>query len=220
MALQGFNERSPHCMNYKVARITIGKDKKRHIVLDALIVHDINKIMMVGVAAFAKKVAHLANLADFRFLSTKSDQVSIDLLVGAEHRWKIVSPTLKPRQLHGMWCPRTIYNDIMLTGTIPGADGVITHSTAGTNTITLLNINALPPLQVLENDEYVLEPNLWDFAKELTNYDNLGITITSKQDQNREALENFQSTVSKDPVSNAYVVGFPWVGNTVPNKGV
>ena len=219
VALQGFNERSPRCMNYKVAKITIGKDKKRPIVLDALIVHDINDIMMVGVAAFAKKVAHLANLADFRFLSTKSDQVSVDLLVGAEHRWKIVSPTLKPRQLHGMWCPRTIYNDIMLTGTIPGADGVITNSTAGTNTITLLNINALPTLQVLENDEYVLEPNLWDVAKELTNYDNLGITITSKQDQDREALENFQSTVSKDPVSNAYVVGFPWLGNSVPNKG-
>ena len=46
-----------------------------------------------------------------------------------------------------------MYNDIMLTGTIPGADGVITNSTAGTNTITLLNINALPTLQVLENDE-------------------------------------------------------------------
>ena len=219
VALQGFNERSPRCMNYKVVQITIGKDNKRPICLDALVVHDINSIMMVGAAAFAKKVARVGNLADFRFLSTKSDEVSIDLLVGAEHRWKIVSPVLRPRQVYGMWCSKTIFGDLMLTGTIPGASGVITESIAGTNTVTLLNVNALPSVQILENDEYVLEPNMWDVAQELTNFDNLGITITSKQDQDREALENFQSTVSKDPDSNAYVVGFPWIGNSLPNRG-
>ena len=218
VALQGFNERHPKCRNYKVVRVVLGKDGKRPIILDALIVNDVNSIHMVGAAAFAKKVAERHNLADFRYLSTKSDLVSVDLLVGAEHRWKIVSPLKRPIQVRGMWCPRTVFGDLMLTGSIPGASGVIPVSQAATNLVTLLNVNVLPPLQVLENDEYILEPNMWDVAHELTNFDNLGITITSKQDQDREALENFNSTVSKDPNSNAFVVGFPWTGNSPPNK--
>ena len=174
VALQGFNERSPRCMNYKVVQITIGKDNKRPICLDALVVHDINSIMMVGAAAFAKKVARVGNLADFRFLSTKSDEVSIDLLVGAEHRWKIVSPVLRPRQVYGMWCPKTIYGDLMLTGSIPGASGVITDSIAGTNTVTLLNVNALPHMSyLLENDEYSLKPSTGNVTQDLGNFNKL-----------------------------------------------
>ena len=95
VALQGFNERSPRNLTYKVAQVQIGKIHKsaKPITIDALVVNDINRLKMVGAAAFAKKLAKKNySLADHRLLNTKSDELSLDMLVGNEHRHRIISP--------------------------------------------------------------------------------------------------------------------------------
>ena len=58
---------------------------------------------------------------------------------------------------------------------------------------------------------------MWDIAHELSNLDNLGITVTNKQDEEKEALDNFQSNASQDPQTNVYMVGFPWIGSEIPS---
>ena len=105
VALQGFNERSPHSLTYNVAQIQLGKPfpGSKNITIDALVVGDINRVMMVGAAAFAKKLSKKNySLADYRFLTSKSDEVKIDMLVGNEHRYRIISPRALPVQLYGM----------------------------------------------------------------------------------------------------------------------
>ena len=58
IALQGFNERSPRSLTYNVAQIQLGKPfpGSKNITIDALVVGDINRLMMVGAEAFAKKM--------------------------------------------------------------------------------------------------------------------------------------------------------------------
>ena len=58
VALQGFNERSPRSLTYNVAQIQLGKplSGSKPITIDTLVVGDINRLMMVGAAAFAKKL--------------------------------------------------------------------------------------------------------------------------------------------------------------------
>ena len=127
VALQGFNERSPRNLTYNVAQVQLGKtyNGAKPITIDALVVNDINKLQMVGAAAFAKKLAKKNyTLADHRFLNTKSDEISLDMLVGNEHRQKIISPKLPSIQLYGMFCPRTVYGGIVLSGTIPGPGSI------------------------------------------------------------------------------------------------
>ena len=113
--------------------------------------------MMVGASAFAKKLAKKASLADYRFLTTKSDEVKIDLLVGNEHRYKIISPRILPKQLYSMFCPRTVYGDIMLSGTIPGPGSVSSNIT--NNVVTLFNLSCLPSQFSTDQSEQILEPS-------------------------------------------------------------
>ena len=105
VALQGFNERSPRSLTYNVAQIQLGKplSGSKPITIDALVLGDINRLMMVGAAAFAKKLSKKNHfLADYKFLTTKSDEVRIDMLVGNEHRYSVISPKALPVQLYGM----------------------------------------------------------------------------------------------------------------------
>ena len=159
VALQGFNERSPRSLTYNVAQIQLGKppNGSKSITIDALVVADINKLMMVGAAAFAKKLAKKGHtLADHRFLNTKSDEISIDMLVGNEHRHKIISPKLPSIQLYGMFCPRTVYGGIVMSGTIPGPASI--SSKISNNIVTIFNFSCLEsapskPEDVPEPDE-------------------------------------------------------------------
>ena len=98
VALQVFNERSPRSFTYNVAQIQLGKPfpGSKNITIDALVIGDINRDMMVGAAAFAKKLSKKVSLADYRFLTSKSDEVKIDILVGNEHRFKVISPRARP----------------------------------------------------------------------------------------------------------------------------
>ena len=85
IALQGFNEKSPRSLEYKVVQVTLGKTGKYPIIFDALVVKNINQFYQAGAASFAKKVARVATLADPRFLCTKSDECNVDCLVANDH---------------------------------------------------------------------------------------------------------------------------------------
>ena len=84
-------------------------DGKTLIYLEAMVVKSLNSIQMAGASQFAKKI-HYNNgiaLADWRFLTTKSDIVKSDLLVGADYYRSIVCPLTRPRQVLGMWLSHT-----------------------------------------------------------------------------------------------------------------
>ena len=53
-------------------------------------------------------------------------------------------------------------------------------------------------------------------AKDLSNFDNLGIKIDNRQIDDMEALESYQCNMTKDLLTNSYIVGFPWIGNIPP----
>ena len=214
IALQGFNEKSPRSLEYKVVQVTVGKGSKHSITFDALVIKNINEFVLTGAAAFAKKIARVATLADPRFLNTKSDEIHVDVLLANDHRWKVLCPRSLPKQLYGMFLPKTVFGDLVLSGKIPGSD---ISSVAGTNVVTLFNISSALP--ILENNETILEPNLVELSNILNNLDNLGITVGNIQDEEIGALENFKANVSRDPTTNAYVVGFPWINGTPPVPG-
>ena len=110
-----------------------------------------------------------------------------------------------------------MYGDFVLSGTIPGPGSI--SSNISNNVVTLFNISCpLPTLPILEEAEEVFEPNMLDIAYQLSSLDNLGITISNKQDEEKEALDNFTSNVTRDPVTNAYMVGFPWIGSELPSS--
>merc|ERR1712030_219466 len=113
------------------------------ITIDALVVNDINRLKMVGAAAFAKKLSKKNySLADHRLLNTKSDEISLDMLVGNEHCQRIISPKLPSIQLYGMYCPKTVFDDIVLSGTIPGPGSI--SANISNNIVTIFNFSCLP----------------------------------------------------------------------------
>merc|ERR1712237_52447 len=81
IALQGFNDKSPTALEYKVVQVTLGKTGKYPIIFDAVVIKNINKFVQAGAASFAKKIARVATLADPRFLNTKSDEIHVDVLL-------------------------------------------------------------------------------------------------------------------------------------------
>ena len=132
----------------------LGLPSEKNIIIDSLVVGDINRVMMVGASTFTKKLAKKVSLADYRFLTSKSDEVKIDLLVGNEHRYKVISPRALPLQLYSIFCPRTVFGDIVLSGTIPGPGSI--SSNISNNVVTLFNIScSLPTLPILEETEEV-----------------------------------------------------------------
>ena len=106
------------------------------------------------------------------------------MLVGNEHVSKLVNPRTLPVQLYGMYCPKTVFGDIVLSGTIPGPGSI--SANISNNIVTLFNISCpLPTLPILEEAEEVLEPNMLNVAYQLSNLENLGISISNKQDEEK-----------------------------------
>ena len=197
VALQGFNERSPRNLTYNVAQVQLGKtyNGAKPITIDALVVNDINRLKMVGAAAFAKKLAKKNyTLADHRFLNTKSDEISLDMLVGNEHRHRIISPKLPSIQLYGMFCPRTIYGGIVLSGTIPGPGSI--SSKISNNIVTIFNFSCLEsdPSKSPSKPEHVPEADVLKTAN--LPQQNSASSSTDKQDKNIKIREKFQ--IKKD----------------------
>ena len=215
IALQGFNDHSPKSKIYSVVQIQMGREGKKPIVLEALVVKSINAFVLSGAASFAKKVAEHWPLADYRLVSSKSDEIQVDLLVANDNKWKVISPWQPPIQYHGMFLPVTVFGDVLLSGNIPGSDNT-RKGHAGTNVVTLLNL-VIPP--ILDNDEQILYSNLADITNIMTDLDNLGITVNNKQDEEIGALDNYNKNVRKDPDTNAYIVGFPWFSDSQPAPG-
>ena len=81
--------------------------------------------------------------------------------------------------------------------------------------VTICNVSNLP---FLEADESVESDNMLEVAKNLSDFDNIGISLTNRQDLDKQAMNSYKSNVTKDPFTGQYIVGFPWLGNTVPNS--
>ena len=103
-----------------------------------------------------------------------------------------------------------------MSGPIPGPAAIIGPSKKSTNIISIVNINNNLKVPLLQENEQVDNVNLSEVAKDLSNFDNLGIKIDNRQVDDIEALESYQCNMTKDPLTNSYIVGFPWIGNVPP----
>ena len=57
---------------------------------------------------------------------------------------------------------------------------------------------------------------VFSIANELNSYDALWFQVSSRAEDDTEALEAFKSNMYIDKNTNQYVVGFPWVNNIAP----
>ena len=77
---------------------------------------------MAGAAKFAKKLHKKGcKLADWRLINNKSDIVNFDILVGADHYYKIVNPFRLPVVRLGMYLKFDRYGLNFMVGRIPGS---------------------------------------------------------------------------------------------------
>ena len=95
----------------------------KQAIFDAYVVDNLNQIHMAGVSKFAKKLQSKGiDLADWRLGNTKSDIIDFDILVGADHYYKIVSPYKLPIERLGMWLSFDRFGRNFLFGRIPGSN--------------------------------------------------------------------------------------------------
>ena len=144
-------------------------------------------------------------------------------MVGADYFYELVNPYRLPIERLGMWLTFDRFGRSLLFGKIPGSHvdkqnmqvNMVSIQNVMCNTLTLGNFQraALP---ILDNGEFVHESNAFDVAKELNNFDAMGFQVSSRQEDDREALETFTSNMYKDNDSNQYIVGFPWVNDKPP----
>ena len=156
---------------------------------------------MVGACAMAKRLAKYTKLADYRLLNGKSDTFVVDILIGNDNRGKFLSKTIRPKQVLCMWLDSTVWGDSILSGPIPGSEGLLDeHQSA--NIVTVCNIVDMP---LLNDDEVVDKEHMIEVAKHLNSLENLGISLTDKQEQD----ERSSQIISQMPVP-------PLIGRSVP----
>ena len=80
-----------------------------------------------------------------------------------------------------------------------------------------MEVSSSPPLHILDNGEMVEECNALEVAKELNSYESLGIQVTSREEDDAQALEIFNYRFHYDSEGRP-VVGFPWVNNSPPSQ--
>ena len=121
--LMGYGERKSVNTSFDVVKISLGsKHADNKVEFDAYVVDKLNKLHMFGVAQFAKKFANKGvRLADTRLANLNSDSVSLDLLVGADHFYKVVSPYKLPIERSGMRLIPDRFGNFLLCGKIPGS---------------------------------------------------------------------------------------------------
>ena len=100
------------------------------------------------------------------------------------------------------------FNRSLLFGKIPGSASE--RDKEQINIISIQNVNCTldEPLQIkecyragspiLDEFESVHESNAFNIAKELNNFDAMGIQITTREEDDCSALETFNSNMTKD----------------------
>ena len=214
-SLLGYGQRSVVNEAYDIIEVKIGLPFDKHpVIMECMVVKKLNNIFMSGAATFAKKLVKAGwQVADWRFLNTKTDLVTTDILVGGDYYRKIVSPTRLPRLVKGMWVNFTQHGKVLLSGNIPGS---VSRPSMSNNIITVLNTSHRI-LPIIEKDEEVSACNIWDIAKELNSYESLGIRLNSREEDDKSAYRIFNSKLSYNPEGQP-VVGFPWIDNIEPSQ--
>ena len=133
-----------------------------------------------GASLFAKKLhSKGVELSDWRFLQSKSDLVTTDCLIGTDSYCKIVNPLVLPKLMYGIWLTYTLHGKTMLGSRIPG--GTKVPESFNVNNITNLHVPLESPLSILSVGEYVEDANAFDVARQLNNYDAIGIHLVPRE---------------------------------------
>ena len=122
-----------------------------------------------------------------------------------------------------MWLSFDRYGRNFLFGRIPGSS--LDKSQQQVNFVSIHNVNAnsinlndhiRADLPILDNSEFVHDSNAFNIVRELNNFDAMGFQVTSRLEDDKEALESFTSNMYKDSDTNQYIVGFPWINDSPP----
>ena len=111
---------------------------------------------------------------------------------------------------------------MLLFGRIPGSS--LDKKQQHVNFVSIQSVGCSPSLNdyvrsdlpILDNSEFVDESNAFDVVKELNNFDAMGFQVSSRPEDDKEALETFTSNMYKDNKTNQYIVGFPWINDIPP----
>ena len=91
-----------------------------------------------------------------------------------------------------MWLDSTIWGDAILSGPIPGKEGLMDVQQSA-NIVTVCNVVDMP---LLNDDEVVEKEHMIEVAKLLNSLENLGISLTDRQEQD----ERPSQIISQMPV--------------------
>ena len=117
------------------------------------------------------------------------------MLVGADFFWKLVNPYKLPVECSGIWLTSDRFGRYFIAGKIPGSSKA--RQQQSVNHISIHHINTEHPnlrehirteCQILDNSEFVHELNAFDIVREMNSYDALGFSVTSRNEDDSEAL--------------------------------
>ena len=80
---------------------------------------------------------------DWRLTNLKSDIVELDLLIGSDFFWKIVSPYKLPVERSGVWLTPDRFGRYFISGRIPGSSKARQEQTV--NYVSIHHINVEQP---------------------------------------------------------------------------
>ena len=223
--LQGYGNKRPSNNVFNIVRVQLGSPySDRKVCCEAYVVESLNSVHMLGVAKLAKRLESKGVLlGDWLLINSKSDIIELDLLIGADHYWKVLNPYRLPIERLGVWLTPDRWGRYCIMGKIPGSSKI--EKPNQINHLSIQHVSYVEPdlrdhlrteCQIIDNFESVDNCNALEIARELNNYDALGFQVSSRAEDDSEALEAYKSNMYKDKNSNQYVVGFPWVNNIAP----
>ena len=224
--LLGYGNKRPTNNIFNIVRVLLGlpySDKK--VSVEAYVVDKLNAVHMLGIAKVAKRIQSKGvTIADWMLINTKADIVNFDILVGADHFWKLVNPYKLPIERMGMMLTPDRWGRYLIMGKIPGSSKIPKHQSVNYISINQvgydqsdLRSHLRAQSQILDANEYVDDSNAFSISRELNSYDALGFQVSSRAENDTEALEAYNSNMYKNEETNQYIVGFPWVNNKAPN---
>ena len=225
--LLGYGNKRPTNNIFNIVRVLLGlpySDKK--VSVEAYVVDKLNAVHMLGIAKVAKRIQSKGvTIADWMLINTKADIVNFDILVGADHFWKLVNPYKLPIERMGMMLTPDRWGRYLIMGKIPGSSKIPKHQSVNYISINQvgydqsdLRSHLRAQSQILDANEYVDDSNAFSISRELNSYDALGFQVSSRAENDTEALEAYNSNMYKNEETNQYIVGFPWVNNKAPSN--